>query len=695
MGNQYDKFLTLDNFHLAFKRLQTVDGFTLYKNLYRSDIKYFGFFLYENIELLIHNIRENIYIPENGIKLYIPKKNNLVRPLTLLNFHDLLVYQALINVIADVVYDELAILRSKNVLFGNAYRKSDDKSKIFFLRKWKDQWKNYNVITEKHFKEGYIYFTDFDIASFFDTISHDILSELLYRLHIDEEVIKLLKSCLAKWSVASNRNNICSGHGIPQGPVPSSILADIYLIPIDKKVNQNKNLDVKYQRYVDDIRILTKHELEGKKAIAYLDLLARDYGLIPQSTKIGTRKIENIKKELSFQHTKFSTIATEYHHTKSLTLRTHIKLKKQFLNCFKSKDNEDFLNKTIIRFALFKLNEDNIIRKAILDNIEHLYPHFDAVLYYLVKHYKNDENIQSELVKLINGDTLLFQHVIALVFKEFKHIVFSQELFEKHYEENKSFWLIKYFVLDWLLENQQYELIQSLESTGVYYLDRKILKYKVQLTTSQPAVKSVIKKYLISPNNMLAVQALYYYFIKCWSYPSAIPDINPFVNAIINQKRSNVISHILSQSYETTNADLFFNNIIWNDVAVFSELKANFYSFFKHLELDPSIALMSLNLFNEQVFDKLKIMLGIDLSESADYGGSIPKLVDTLPVSSFYFEKINNARNQKTLAHYKDKQGNIRIKISFSQMYQLLELSKFKEAMIEICSFNFNKIINE
>lgn len=690
MDDQYTEFLTYDNFYLAFKRLQTVDGFTLYKNLYRPDIEFFGFFLEESIDLLVHQIRENIYEPKNGVKIYIPKKNNLVRPLTLLNFNDLLVYQALINVIADVVFDDLSLLRSKNILFGNSYRKSNEEGSIFFMDKWKDQWKSYNKVTESHFNEGYEYFTDFDIASFFDTISHDILISLLRRCGVNSQICELLKQCLSVWSIDRYRKNYCSGHGIPQGPIASSILADVYLTPVDEQVTSSKKLNVRYLRYVDDIRILTQNELEGKKAIAYLDLLTRDYGLIPQASKIATRKVENIKKELSFQHVKFSTIAGEYRSQgRKLKLATHNKQKKQFLNCFViDKDNEEFLNKTIIRFSLYKLNKDDDIRKALLDNLEYLYPHIDSVLYYLSKHYSNDELVLSALNKLLLSDSLLFQHIIAVIFRDFKHLPFNQELFERHFSENRSFWLIKYFLLDWLDENDESELLKSIRVTDFHLVNRKLLRLQVKYAKSLSAKKMRLKDSLSDKDDMLALQAAYHYFMNTFTYPSPDDNTNSFVKDVLQKTRPNYIKNTLLAKYGITDENDFFNSSGWPNQSEFKEMKYNFRLFNQSIEFDPSKSLMSLNNFNEIVFNKIAERVGIPVGDN--YGGSISAIAEKFPYASFYFEKINTSRNERTDAHYKDRDGNIRVRITFSELQQLLLTSKFEFAMKEILTYSFS-----
>src|SRR5690606_33806135 len=118
-----------------------------------------------------------------------------------------------------------------------------------------------------------------------------------------------------------------------------------------------------------------------------------------------------------------------------------------------------------------------------------------------------DSRIQSKLLELINGDNLLFQHIIALIYKEFPNLPYSEELFLKHYENNNKFWLIKYYVLDWLKRNGQQELINSLEETDNYFINRKILAYKSSFITSSDARKRIRRKAMKSINTMLALQA--------------------------------------------------------------------------------------------------------------------------------------------------------------------------------------------
>src|SRR5690554_3130884 len=154
---QYDIFLTSSNFKLAFDRLKTASR-NLYKSIYYEDLKIFGLYLDENIETVISSIKQDIYKPEKCHKIFIPKKDNLVRPLSMLIFIDLLVYQAITNVIADTAYEIISPYYDK-VIFGNIVNTSKAKGedKKFFYKSWKRKWKRFNEISKEHFSNGYIY----------------------------------------------------------------------------------------------------------------------------------------------------------------------------------------------------------------------------------------------------------------------------------------------------------------------------------------------------------------------------------------------------------------------------------------------------------------------------------------------------------------------------------------------------------
>lgn len=354
VGAQYSQFISKDNFILAYQRLKTTPR-TEYKEFYRCDFRAFELYIDSNIEQLIHNISEGIYEPSNCEKYYMPKKRNLARPITMLSLIDHIVYQALANVIADIFHPAMARYFNQNT-FGNIFIATTADNSIFFFEKWKTQWRKFNDQKKQAYNDGFEYSMEFDIASFYDTIDHHILFSILRDYFIEEELIVLLEKCLQAWTISpSNNFSFKKSCGIPQGPICSAFFSEIYLFIIDNEMRKRKI--IKYFRYADDISIMAKTEDECKKMVVLLDLLARDLALIPQSEKIEITLIDDIDRHINNVTSRFSQIAKEYQRNdKKLKISTHKKLKKQFLRCFSTGE----FNKTIIRFALYKLNKDDM-----------------------------------------------------------------------------------------------------------------------------------------------------------------------------------------------------------------------------------------------------------------------------------------------------------------------------------------------
>ena len=309
LGQQYYQFFSIENFKLAYMRIKT-SARDQYKEFYYEDFKLFELYFDDNISQLIHEVKEGIYSPSSCEKYFMPKKNNLARPMTMLTLLDQILYQAIANVIADICHSKLKKYFNINT-FGNIFKHTQSEKSIFFYEGWKNQWKKYNQQKKRAFDYGFEYCADFDIASFYDTIDHGILKELLKEFRIDDFLIDLLLICLSTWTTSSAANlPFSKSCGIPQGPVSSAFLAEIYLFPLDGAMR--KHSEVRYFRYADDINIMAKTEEDCRKMVVYLDLFSRDLSLIPQAGKIEVGRILDIDAHIKTSNVKFSKIVKEY-----------------------------------------------------------------------------------------------------------------------------------------------------------------------------------------------------------------------------------------------------------------------------------------------------------------------------------------------------------------------------------------------
>jgi hypothetical protein len=108
--------------------------------------------------------------------------------------------------------------------------------------------------------------------------------------------------------------------------------------------------------------------------------------------------------------------------------------------------------------------------------------------------------------------------------------------------------------------------------------------------------------------------------------------------------------------------------------------------FIKSASTDPLKSLLNLNAFNNLVFDKICSRLNI-AKVATEFGVNLnANLIDNhLPLCNKYWSEINEKRNQKTEAHPYDKFGNIRIRITKTEFYDLFK--KQKLTLDELCNF--------
>lgn len=231
-----------------------------------------------------------LFQASDSCKLFLPKPSGILRPYTLLSVEDQIVYQAMANVIAERLLPHVSSRYNKQV-FGHQYA---GKSSIWFYRKWTTGYKAFNRATENAFNDGYVWAASFDLTAFYDSIDHGVLRHMLSEIGLDPDFCSVFTALLNKWT--ATRTQIYHNHGIPQGPLSSGIVSESVLRHFD--ANFKPRFDVRYFRYVDDIRLFAKSEDHLRYALVQLDHLSKDVGLFPQSSKIDIHKVTDIRQEL-------------------------------------------------------------------------------------------------------------------------------------------------------------------------------------------------------------------------------------------------------------------------------------------------------------------------------------------------------------------------------------------------------------
>ena len=242
------------------------------------------------LQNLSDRLRRDIYQPESSCKLFHPKASGILRPYSLLAVEDQIVYQAAVNLIAERLFPRVNHRYFKQV-FGHLYA---GRTSIWFYRKWSDGYRAFNDVARQAFDDGFTYTASFDLTACYDSLDHGVLRHFLAKLGLDLEFRQKFSEWLAKWT--ATHRGIYHNHGIPQGPISSGLVSEVVLSHFDDL--RLRGVNFKYFRYVDDIRLFAKNEHDLRRLLVELDLLSKDIGLFPQSSKIRIRQIHDIEQEL-------------------------------------------------------------------------------------------------------------------------------------------------------------------------------------------------------------------------------------------------------------------------------------------------------------------------------------------------------------------------------------------------------------
>jgi hypothetical protein len=104
------------------------------------------------------------------------------------------------------------------------------------------------------------YFLKLDIRKYFDSVDHAVLKAHLRRLFKDTALLALLDGIIDSFCVRP-------GKGLPIGNLTSQHLANLYLSPLDRLINDGaKGHGLKYLRYMDDMAVWS-HDREQLQAL--------------------------------------------------------------------------------------------------------------------------------------------------------------------------------------------------------------------------------------------------------------------------------------------------------------------------------------------------------------------------------------------------------------------------------------------
>lgn len=208
----------------------------------RKDVLQFEFNLEDNLFQLYQELRNKIYEHSHYSSFYVqdPKLRHIHKA----EIRDRIVHHLVSNYL-NSIYDKTFIHDSYSCRINKGTHKAINRLKHFSLKQSRNNKINF-------------YCLKCDIKRFFDSIDHDILSELLKRKIKDKHILWLIREIIDSFQKDKDK-------GIPLGNLTSQYFTNIYLNELDQFIKHK--LRVKhYIRYTDDFVILDK----GKECLENL-----------------------------------------------------------------------------------------------------------------------------------------------------------------------------------------------------------------------------------------------------------------------------------------------------------------------------------------------------------------------------------------------------------------------------------------
>lgn len=373
---KYNKLVSVENLTLAWDRINAGTNNLSYKNYYRTLFWYYEYDLDLNLECLSKMLENKVYVPSKSLKIYKPKQSGLQRPFTLLDIDDLVVFQAIANIIVPAFAKKRRDFENQYV-FSNLFNDNLE-TNIFLFQNWKKGYKRYKKRIANNFQNGLTYTAHFDLAAYYDTIDQNSLLSDVFK-DTRNEIGRLLYICLHEWSNKTTSDSKKIAHGIPQGPLSSNVFAELFLLPIDKYLVEN---NICYSRYVDDIVIQGKTIEEVQRAVILLDIKCKEKGLVPQSSKFSIYEAKTVEEAIGKNPSLSSS-------EKADIFSDEQKILELFSNAFA----EETFDSSIIRYISKVYDKSDILIDKIILEFSNHYEFAEEFCTYLKRFVSTKSNV--------------------------------------------------------------------------------------------------------------------------------------------------------------------------------------------------------------------------------------------------------------------------------------------------------------
>ncbi len=545
----YKKMSSIKNLELAWMRLKTGQNLQ-YKNYYRSIFLAYDIAREHNLRNLSERLLGGSFKPSSVLKFYIPKSSGLQRPITFLHLDDLIIYQAFTNVVAERFLRRRAFLEYKYVF--SSIQNKNVKNSIYFLDKWQFGYIKFIKRIKQYFNDGYKYVAHFDLAAYFDTIDHNVLVKFIAKeTYLDFG--KFISICFEDWSVEKGNK---LHHGIPQGPVSSNYLADVYMLPIDEQMSKK---GIKYVRYVDDIKIYGVNKEEVLYGVLILDKECKEKGLIPHSKKYEIIEALSIADAIG----KYPSMS---HAEKNLILKNESDTAKIFIESI-DKNTYDISK---VKYILKAVKKNDKILDCYLKSIR-LYPELtDEFVMFVMNNYIDDVSIGKKIVETIILNPSPYEYVEGkywelisyfLFSKQFKMFLINEAI--KRLKKTRNNHALQKGLLIFLSSMKEGWILKWVTHTYKSLIQMMILPYVVECCKTDDDYENLLKFYLGSSRYEPAILLLKEMLNKQKEYIFSreikpLKDQSGVINNILGMTdRLDPIGQILSTRYKIKYSNIF------------------------------------------------------------------------------------------------------------------------------------------
>lgn len=252
-------------YELKRQAAKGVDGVTWYE--YHETLE-------SRIADLYTCIQNGSYKPKPARRVYIPKADGTLRPLSIQSVEDKIAQQAVVSLL-NQIYEVDFMGFSYGFRLGRSQHDALD-ALTYGISKKKVNW-----------------VLDLDIRQFFDTVEHEWLIRMIQHRVQDKRLLKLIVRWI-KVGVTDEQGRRCPAQvGVPQGAVISPLLANIYLHYVFDLWSHQWRLryakgDVLVVRYADDAVLCFQNKWEANEYLVKLNQRVTRFGLTthPEKTRL-------------------------------------------------------------------------------------------------------------------------------------------------------------------------------------------------------------------------------------------------------------------------------------------------------------------------------------------------------------------------------------------------------------------------